>query len=203
MSSHALVIAHRARPARSRSPRIAVTAVFVAHGLLFASWTAHIPHVMRHLGLSDGTLGLALLGAPAGSVAAMLLASYLIPRLGSRRVVQVALVGYCATGPLVGLTGSLAALFGALFIWGAFQGTLDVAMNTQAIAVERARPERADVGPARKLEHRLIRRSRDRRAGRGRRAGPDPAAPHPRHDRLARAGLLTSRMLPIDRASRR
>ena len=138
MSSHALVIAHRARPARSRSPRIAVTAVFVAHGLLFASWTAHIPHVMRHLGLSDGTLGIALLGAPVGSVAAMLLASYLIPRLGSRRVVQVALVGYCATGPLVGLTGSLAALFGALFIWGAFQGTLDVAMNTQAIAVERA-----------------------------------------------------------------
>jgi MFS family permease len=77
-------------------PRIAVTAVFVAHGLLFASWTAHIPHVMRHLGLTDGTLGIALLGAPAGSVAAMLLASYLIPKLGSRRVVQLALVGYCA-----------------------------------------------------------------------------------------------------------
>jgi MFS family permease len=93
---------------------------------------------MRHLGLSDGTLGIALLGAPVGSVAAMLLASYLIPKLGSRRVVQFALVGYCGTGPLVGLTGSLAALFGALFIWGAFQGTLDVAMNTQAIAVERA-----------------------------------------------------------------
>ena len=69
MSSRALVIAHRARPARSRSPRIAVTAVFVAHGLLFASWTAHIPHIMRHLGLSDGTLGIALLGAPVGSVA--------------------------------------------------------------------------------------------------------------------------------------
>ena len=138
MSSRALVTAHRARPARSRSPRIAVTAVFVAHGLLFASWTAHIPHIMRHLGLSDGTLGIALLGAPVGSVAAMLVASYLIPKLGSRRVVQLALVGYCGTGPLVGLTGSLAALFGALFIWGAFQGTLDVAMNTQAIAVERS-----------------------------------------------------------------
>jgi hypothetical protein len=53
--------------------------------------------------------------------------------------VQVALAGYCAAGPLVGLTGSLAALFAALFVWGAFQGTLDVAMNTQAIAVERAR----------------------------------------------------------------
>jgi MFS family permease len=138
VSSSAQVLQRRARPAPSRWPRIAVTAVFVVHGLLFASWTAHIPHVMRHLGLTDGTLGIALLGAPVGSVTAMLLASYLIPRVGSRRVVQTALVGYCATGPLIGLTGSLAALFAALFVWGAFQGTLDVAMNTQAIAVERS-----------------------------------------------------------------
>jgi MFS family permease len=116
VSNGALVIQHRVRSARSRSPRIAVTAVFVAHGLLFTSWTAHIPHIMRHLGLSDGTLGIALLGAPVGSVAAMLLASYLIPKLGSRRVVQLALVGYCGTGLLVGLMGSLAALFGVLCI---------------------------------------------------------------------------------------
>ena len=121
----------------TRWPRIAVTAVFVVHGLLFASWTAHIPEVQRHLGLNDGTLGFALLGAPVGSVLAMVAASWLLPRVGSRRVVQVALVGYCAAGPLVGLTGSLAALFAALFAWGAFQGTLDVAMNTQGIAVER------------------------------------------------------------------
>jgi MFS family permease len=120
-----------------RWPRIAVTTVFVVHGLLFASWTAHIPDVKAHLGLTDGTLGFALLGAPAGSVIAMIAASWLLPRVGSRRVVQVALVGYCAAGPLVGLTGSLPALFAALFVWGAFQGTLDVAMNTQAIAVER------------------------------------------------------------------
>jgi fucose permease len=121
-----------------RWPRIAVTAVFVVHGLLFASWTAHIPDVKAHLGLTDGTLGFALLGAPVGSVTAMIASSWLLPRVGSRRIVQVALAGYCAAGPLVGLTGSLPALFAALFVWGAFQGTLDVAMNTQAIAVERA-----------------------------------------------------------------
>jgi fucose permease len=132
----------RAAPAVGSSvrwPRIAVTAVFVVHGVLFASWTAHIPGVKAHLGLTDGMLGLALLGAPVGSVTAMIASSWLLPRLGSRRIVQVALVGYCAAGPLVGLTGSLPALFAALFVWGAFQGTLDVAMNTQAIAVERAR----------------------------------------------------------------
>lgn len=127
-------IEHR-RP--SRWPRGAVTTVFVVHGLLFASWTAHIPKVKAHLGLSDGTLGFALLGAPVGSIVAMACSSWLLPRVGSRRIVQVALVGYCAAGPLVGLTGNLPALFAALFLWGGFQGTLDVAMNTQAIAVER------------------------------------------------------------------
>jgi MFS family permease len=122
----------------TRWARVAVAGVFVVHGLLVASWTAHIPAVKAHLGLSDGTLGFALLAAPVGSVVAMVAASWLLPRLGSRRVVQITLVGYCATGPLIGLTGQLAALAGALFVWGAFQGSLDVAMNTQAIAVERA-----------------------------------------------------------------
>jgi MFS family permease len=128
-------------PSNNRSASRAVTAVFVAHGLLFASWTAHIPQVKGHLRLTDGTLGIALLGAPLGAVAAMILSARLLPRFGSRRVVQAALVGYCAAGPLVGLTGNLFALFAALFVWGAFQGALDVAMNTQAIAVERARRE--------------------------------------------------------------
>ena len=67
----------------------------------------------------------------------MCLAAMLLPRFGSRRIVQVALCGYCAAGPLVGLTGTLPALFGALVLWGAFQGALEVAMNTQAIAIER------------------------------------------------------------------
>lgn len=122
-----------------RWPRAATVSVFFIHGLLFASWTAHIPEVKDHAGLTVGALGLALLGAPAGSVSAMLASARLLSRLGSRRTVRVCLIGYCAAGPLVGLAGSLPALFAALFAWGAFQGSLDVSMNTQAVTVERAR----------------------------------------------------------------
>jgi MFS family permease len=129
---------HSAALPKSRWPQVAVTSVFVVHGLLFASWTAHIPGVQDRLGLTYGTLGIALLGAPIGSICAMVASSYLIPRLGSRRVVQIALVGYCATGPLAGICASLPALMGALLVWGAFQGSLDVAMNTQGITAERA-----------------------------------------------------------------
>jgi MFS family permease len=111
--------------------------VFFVHGFLFASWTAHIPQVQHLLGLNDGRLGLALLGAPIGSVLAMVVAARLLPIVGSPPMVRLALVGYCVSGPFVGLTGSLGTFFLAFLLWGLFQGTLDVSMNTQAITVER------------------------------------------------------------------
>jgi fucose permease len=121
-----------------RAAQVAVAGVFFAHGILFASWAAHIPHVKARLGIDNGTLGIALLGTPIGSVSAIVLAAYLVPRVGSRRVVQATLLCYCATGPFVGIAGSVAGLFVALFFWGAFQGMLDISMNTQAITVEGA-----------------------------------------------------------------
>jgi MFS family permease len=111
--------------------------VFFAHGFLFASWTAHIPQLKHHLGLSNGQLGIALLGAPIGSLLAMMVAARLLPKVGSRRMVRAALLGYCVSGPFIGLTGSLGSFFVAFLLWGFFQGMLDVSMNTQAITVER------------------------------------------------------------------
>lgn len=122
---------HRAYPG--------VVAAFFVNGLLFASWTAHIPLVKAALQIGNGTLGLALLGAPVGSVVAIWVTAYLVPRLGSRRVVQLSLVGYALSGALVGLVGSVPELFLALLLWGAFMGMLDISMNAQGIAVERAR----------------------------------------------------------------
>lgn len=118
--------------------RFTVTAVFFVHGLLFASWTAHIPQIQRQIGISDGVLGTALLGAPIGSVIAMVIVGRLLPRFGSRIIVRVTLVGYCLAGITVGLTDSFTGLLLALLLWGLFQGSLDVAMNTQATEVERA-----------------------------------------------------------------
>jgi MFS family permease len=114
-----------------------VIAVFFVQGFLFASWTAHIPRVQQNLDLSNGRLGLALLGAPVGSVLALVLTGRLLARVGSPLLVRFALVGYCVAGPLVGLTGSLETFFVAFLLWGFFLGMLDVSMNTQAITVER------------------------------------------------------------------
>jgi MFS family permease len=63
-------------------------------------------------------------------------AGYLVPRFGSRRVLRTGMIGYCLAGVLLGLAGSLVAFFLVFMLWGVFQGTLEVAMNTQGVAVE-------------------------------------------------------------------
>ena len=73
--------------------RNSVVSAFFVQGFLFASWTAHIPQLQQHLGLNDGRLGLALLGAPVGSVLAIGVAARMLPRVGSRPMVRVALLG--------------------------------------------------------------------------------------------------------------
>ena len=74
--------------------------------MLFASWTAHIPLMKTQLGLSNATLGTALLGAPVGSVCAMLLSRWLLPRLGSHRMVRLTFAGYALAGIAVGQASS-------------------------------------------------------------------------------------------------
>jgi MFS family permease len=113
-----------------------VIAVFFVHGMLFASWIAHIPQVRAHLGVGLGLLGVALLGAPIGSILAMSAAGRLVPRLGSRQVLRTGMIGYCLAGGLLGLAGNLIAFLLVFTFWGVFQGILEVAMNTQGVAVE-------------------------------------------------------------------
>ncbi len=125
-------------PSARPNARQTLNGVFFVHGLLFASWAAHIPYVKAHLGLSDGSLGLVLLATPVGSISAMAVGAWLLPRIGSRRMVIGCVIGYALAGPFVGLAGSPALLFLALLVWGGFQGTLDVAMNTQGVTQERA-----------------------------------------------------------------
>ena len=136
MEGRSTVSAPEATRALRRS-RAAVTAVFATQGMFFASWTAHIPLVASRLGMDNGTLGTALLGAPLGSVLAMIVTGLVLARLGSVLVVRVTVAGYLISGCALGLASSAVELFAALALAGFFQGALDVSMNTQGVTVER------------------------------------------------------------------
>ena len=120
-----------------RAARRAVVAIFAINGIALSSWFPHMPAVQRKLELSDGTLGLALLGVPVGALGAMAICGWLLARFGSEHVTRVAALVLCATLPLPGLAPNLFLLTLVLALLGMANGTLDVAMNAQAVEIER------------------------------------------------------------------
>jgi predicted MFS family arabinose efflux permease len=121
-------------PARARA---AVTALFLLNGATFGSWVSRIPDVSAALALDEAELGLALFGVAAGAVAVMPFVAPAVRRLGSRRVTTAAALAFCASLPLLGLAGDLPALAGALVVFGATNGALDVSMNDNGGRMER------------------------------------------------------------------
>ncbi|MBX6342774.1 MAG: MFS transporter, partial [Thermomicrobiaceae bacterium] len=112
-------------------------AVFFVNGVAGASWFTRIPAVQQRLALSPGALGVVLLGLTIGSLLSMTLAGGLVARFGSRPVTTAGTFAYCAALPLPALAPSAPLLLLALIAFGVGNGTMDVSMNAQAVAVER------------------------------------------------------------------
>jgi len=117
--------------------RWAVSTIFFINGMVLASWVPHIPAVKAQHAISDGQLGIVLLSMAVGSVLALPLAGWLVGRLGSRFMTSIAAVGFCLTLPLPIISPNVRFLALSLVLFGACNGTLDVSMNAQAVAVER------------------------------------------------------------------
>jgi MFS family permease len=115
--------------------RIALCAVFAAHGFMFASWAVRVPAVKEQTAASSAALGLALLGLSAGAVATMLLAGALCSRFGSPRVTVLSCAVLSLTLALPALARSALALGLLLAAFGAAYGCLNVAMNSVAVDI--------------------------------------------------------------------
>ncbi len=124
------------RSASSRA-RVAVAAIFFLNGISVASWVVRIPDVQHALALSSGALGVALLAAAAGALVAMPIAGKLVSARGSRPVVIAMAMAYAATLALPALAPTLPLLVIALFVNGAANGSLNVAINAHASLVAR------------------------------------------------------------------
>jgi predicted MFS family arabinose efflux permease len=118
--------------------RRGVTVVFFVFGALAATWVSRIPLIKDKLGLSAAELSLALLASPVGLLSAVLLVSTLVGRFTSGVVTRWAVLAAAIAVVLPAFAWSLGSLAAALLAFGLTMGTLDTAMNTQAVAIERA-----------------------------------------------------------------
>ncbi len=121
----------------TRRARVGVTAAFAAHAVLSGLLGPWIPRIKAQAGLDASGLGIALTGFAVGLLSGTRLADPAIRRWGGRRVVRGGIpamgVGFALLPAARGLA-SLTLLFLGI---GLLAGLIDVAMNIEAVAVER------------------------------------------------------------------
>ena len=116
--------------------RWAVTLIFMANGLSFASIVPHFPWLQRKLELTEATMGFALLLPAVGGIAMMLTTARLIQRFGSRILTVLGCLLLLGAVPMITLVPTMALMTPFLLAVGMGNGMMDVSMNVQAAAVE-------------------------------------------------------------------
>jgi MFS family permease len=123
---------------RERLEQVSTRIAFFIAGFVMAAWAPLVPFAKARAAIDDGVLGLILLSLGVGSIVTMPLAGALAARFGCRLVIAVSTVLLCLTLPMLATVVGLPLLIGAVLVFGAGVGALDVAINIQAIIVERA-----------------------------------------------------------------
>ena len=124
---------------RVAKARVAVSSIFFQQGLLVGGWALHIPLVLDRLAISEATMGLVIVVFGMGSILAMLALGPVIERFGSRPATRLAAVATSFFLPAVMAAPDVVSLAVVAFAVGAAIGAIDVAMNAQAVEVERRR----------------------------------------------------------------
>jgi MFS family permease len=117
--------------------RAAVALLFFLNGLVIGAWAPKIPFFSQALGLTELMLGVMIFVFGVGSLVLMPIAGMQIARYGSRRVVEVTTLLFIPTIVLVTLVDNIWTGAIAIFLFGGLTGAMDVAMNANAVEVER------------------------------------------------------------------
>ncbi|NTF33241.1 MFS transporter [Rhizobium skierniewicense] len=126
-----------ARPPYMTRTRLGVSLLFLMNGFMMGSWAPMIPEFAKRFSLSESTLGLVILAYGLGSLSFMPIAGSQIGRLGSRTVTLTVALIMVPTLLLITMANPLWAAVVAVFVFGGLTGAMDVAMNANAVVVER------------------------------------------------------------------
>jgi MFS family permease len=120
-----------------RRARASVVGAFALHAAVAGTLGPRLPAVKEQAGITDGELGVALAVFAVGLFVGTRVVGTLLDRLGTRGVLRggMPLLGVSLLGPA--FAESLPSLAASLFVVGALSGVLDVAMNANAVFVER------------------------------------------------------------------
>ena len=120
------------------SPQRLTMLVFFLQPVAFGSWLPRIPEVQQALGLGPAGLAFALLGLPCGTLLTLPFAGPLVAKIGPRMAILSGFVLYSLAASLPAFAGNPAMLFVALGLAGSTISFVELGLNVQADAVEKA-----------------------------------------------------------------
>ncbi|ABM13976.1 MULTISPECIES: MFS transporter [Mycolicibacterium] len=123
--------------ARNRRARIAVAALFLTNGALFANLLPRYPEIKADLAMSNAAYGAAVASFSAGALLAGPTAAALIRRFQSSRVALATTVALAVLIVVAGLAGTPLLFAVALFAAGACDAVTDVAQNVNGLRLQR------------------------------------------------------------------
>ena len=101
------------------------------------AWVPRIPEIKSGLGLTNGQFGLVLLGSTMGAIPGAQLAGRVIHRFSSRPIAIITGLSMPVGLFIMAVSQFVWQLVVGLFVLGFSNAALDIACNTQAVAVER------------------------------------------------------------------
>ncbi|CDP81841.1 MULTISPECIES: MFS transporter [Mycolicibacterium] len=120
-----------------RRARVAVGALFLTNGAVFANLLPRYPEIKTDLHLGNAVYGAAVASFSGGALVAGLTAATLIRRFRSARVAVIGTVALAAFVVGAGVAGSPLMFAGALFLAGACDSVVDVAQNAHGLRLQR------------------------------------------------------------------
>ena len=116
--------------------RLVVGLMFFLAGLVFASWASRIVTVQQTMGLSDAALGAVLFSLPVGLMCSLPFSGWIITVIGSKKLLIGALIMYSLALISLSLAQNVFQLIACLVCYGFASNTVNIAVNTQAVATE-------------------------------------------------------------------
>ncbi|WP_062388353.1 MFS transporter [Demequina iriomotensis] len=120
-----------------RRARIGVAMIFFTNGIVLGGFAPRVPEIRAGLGISYGTLGVAMAMWSIGALALGLFAATLIRRFGSGKVATLTMVVSAGAMLAAGLAQNVWAFGAALFVVGVTDAWVDVAQNAHGLEVQK------------------------------------------------------------------
>src|SRR5690606_38510295 len=97
---------------------------------------ARLPDIQTHLGVTEGQLGLTMIGMSLGSLLSLTFGAPIIERLGFRTVAFFTTLGPSILFTLIPFLPAAPAVFALLFIVGILSGALEINLNVEIDRLE-------------------------------------------------------------------